>query len=186
MSKCREAIIRAAATSDVESIARIHTEVWRESYRVLLPAELITAQTYDRRLNFRQQSLGDKNTVMNTFVACRERRIIEFIDVGPARDKDVGFEGECYALYVLSTTQRKGVGRILFSAGLESLIGSGRSSSYVWVLKNNLPACEFYAAMGGVEGQQRSQRRGTFEIQETAYGWKFISDTLFFLKRSEG
>lgn len=124
--------VRYAAFEDAGAIARVHTDAWRDTYSELLPEELIDGASYGRRLSFRRDSLSADRPSFSTLVAEQNGQIIGFADFGPKRDREMAFDGECYALYVSASKKRQGVGRVLFLKGINTLIDMGFSSAYAW------------------------------------------------------
>src|SRR5260221_10004522 len=89
---------------------------------------------------------------------------------GPARVSNEGLEAEIYALYVLQSAQRRGVGRELVRAAARHFVRNGYFGFYLWVLKANR-ARLFYEALGGQEIGERTERLGSHPFAEIAYGW---------------
>jgi ribosomal protein S18 acetylase RimI-like enzyme len=82
------------------------------------------------------------------------------------------YPGEIYAIYVLRSAQRRGVGRTLMAALARDLLAQGHASGVLWVLESNLPARRFYQALGGQEIARREQQREGFTDVGVAYAWE--------------
>ncbi len=113
------------------------------------------------------------------FVAETSGEIIGFSACGAARDealKEQGFDGEFGAIYVLRSHQRGGVGRSLMNLAARSLIEQGRKAGYLWVLRENLPAREFYELLGGTLIDQKVDEQLETTLIEVAYGWRDLGE----------
>ena len=60
-------IVRPATLSDVDGIARVHVQAWRESYRELIPQATLDALSAEKRAAQWRHTLG--NPDRTTFVA---------------------------------------------------------------------------------------------------------------------
>ena len=97
-----------------------------------------------------------------------------FVSCGDARAPIEGLDAEIYALYVLQSEQRRGIGRELVRACARHFVRQGQFGFYLWVLKANR-ARMFYEAMGGVEIGEKTERLGLHSFAEIAYGWNDLS-----------
>ena len=93
-----------------------------------------------------------------------------FASCGDARHHLEGLEAEIYALYVLQSHQRRGIGRELVRACARHFVRQGQFGFYLWVLKANR-ARMFYEAIGGEIIGERNERLGKHDFAEVAYGW---------------
>ena len=69
--------------------------------------------------------------------------------VGPNPHRDLDYESEMYAIYVLPDHQRKNIGNALFETAVRWLITNDYKSMLLWVISEN-PARSFYELFGGV------------------------------------
>ena len=161
--------MRAATAADAGAIARVHRESWRTSYTGILPLELIA-----REAGRRSEAVWRRRLAMadqSTWIAETPREgIIGFANCGDARAAIDALDAEIYALYVVQSQQRRGVGRELMRACARHFVRHGLFGFYVWVLKANR-ARLFYEAMGGVEVGAKQERLGLHRYEEVAYGW---------------
>ena len=81
-----------------------------------------------------------------------------------------GYSGELYAIYLLQTAQREGMGRRLVSAVARRLAESGHQSMMVWVLADN-PSRGFYEKLGGNPIAEKLVEIAATQLVEVAYGW---------------
>ena len=101
----------------------------------------------------------------------QEQGIVGFADFGEPREIIAAYEGELYAIYLLTVFQRKGIGERLFNQGVEFLIRSGKSSMYLLALAVS-PYKSFYEKMGGqIIGRKQIEIEGVM-YDELVYGWE--------------
>jgi ribosomal protein S18 acetylase RimI-like enzyme len=161
--------IRRAGPADVEALARVHVEAWRESYPGLLPQQEIEARSIETRAAQWHNTLVKLDRP--TFVADANGAVSGFVSGGDVLWSGLSTGGEISALYLLEAIKRRGVGRALLNAMLAELAARGIRSAGLRVLTDNTPARRFYEAMGGRLGDARQDRRGDFVFDEVAYIW---------------
>ena len=165
-------LTREATYSDIPAIARVHVDTWRSTYSGIVPDEVLTDLSYEKRENA-WQSVFEQAAHSDGFTYVSEDetgRIIGFLDGGRERTGDWLYQGEINAIYILSSYQHRGVGRELVRLAVEKLWQIDIHSMLVWVLEDN-PACKFYEALGGQIVQSKNiEMRGSTLI-ELAYGW---------------
>jgi len=166
--------IRRANLNDAENIARVHVQSWRESYRGIVPGDFLKNLSLERRILQWQNSLSNvQSEYHRAFVAETGGEIAGFANHGRERESDPAYAGELYAIYILQSTHRKGVGRALVGAAARDLLGCKLTSMLVWVLADN-PARGFYERLGGRYLRQKPIEIGGIDLFEAAYGWDDI------------
>jgi ribosomal protein S18 acetylase RimI-like enzyme len=174
-SKTISWLVRHAAPADAASIAWVHVQSWRSTYRGLLPDDFLDALSVKDREQMWRRNLeaiaAERSSSCLLIAEAEAGKIVGFASAGPEREKGSPFEGELYALYLLREHQGKGAGRSLLLAAARHLEGTGRRSMRVWVLKGN-PAVAFYESLGGIPAGEKSISIAGKEHVEVAYGWK--------------
>ena len=165
-----ELTIREATLADAAPIARVHRESWQTTYAGILPLEVIRSQAGRKTEAVWRKRLTLGTSGEATFVAERHGRVVGFASCGEARHRLEGLEAEIYALYVLQSDQRCGIGRELVRSCARHFVRNGQFGFYLWVLKANR-ARMFYEALGGQEIGEKSERLGLHSFAEIAYGW---------------
>lgn len=170
-------IVRRGRGEDAAAIARVHVDSWRSTYAGMLPEDmLLKLSSADHEARWWRHVLGRFRRRHYVYVAEHETDgVVGFISGGPARESGLDPEAEIYALYLLDEYQGDGVGRALFLRLAKRLNRECGSSLVVWVLSEN-PSRFFYEAMGGRRIARRSERMGSAEVQETAYGWADMAE----------
>jgi len=163
-------MIRTAQLADAEGIGRVHVDVWRETYRCIVPDEILNQLSYERRAENWKRLIGERYQCL--FVAEDLGRIAGFVNAGPGREAPGGFDSEIYAIYLLRAHQGRGKGAALFRAAVQWLAEEGFQDMFLWVLAEN-PTRRFYERMGGVELGSKTTELGK-PLLEISYGWRGI------------
>ena len=152
--------IQDAHPGDAQEIATVHVRAWQTAYAALLdPHWLASLSVTQRERQWREALEQGRPRVL---LARRGEEAAGWIAFGASRDKDAPARtGEVWAFYVDPGAWRRGVGRALWHAGREQLIGSGMTSATLWVIGDNAPAQRFYERMG-FSAQPQTLR--TFEL----------------------
>ncbi|MCL6454130.1 MAG: GNAT family N-acetyltransferase [Alicyclobacillus sp.] len=164
--------IRRATPADAAAVARVHVDSWRTTYRGIVPNDFLDGMSYEASAARWQRlfAAGDPDYAM--FVATvGDGTVIGFANGGHIRTADPEFSGELYALYLLATHQRQGIGAQLWQAVANHLVRRGMDSLLVWVLAEN-SACRFYEAMGGQPMREAEAEIGGKRLREIGYGWR--------------
>lgn len=162
--------VRSATVEDAVAIATVHIAAWKESYRGIVPEEFLRNLSVERRTAQWVQSLSDSsNQYHRTFVAELHGQVVGFSNYGYCNDPEFG--GELYAIYLLKSAQKRGIGRMLVNEVVSGLLNLDIHSMMVWVLKEN-PARGFYEWLGGKYLRETSIEIGGKTLLEIAYGWR--------------
>ena len=138
--------VRPAKAADAPEIARVHVESWRATYPGLVPQSVLDGLSVERRTDFWSGLLRDPGET-RTWVGEVDGRIAGF--VGTGLPDDPGVPGaELKSIYVSSTAQGIGLGRLLLETAVRDLVERGFSSAILWVLTANTRARQFYEAAG--------------------------------------
>lgn len=160
-------LIRAAIEQDAVAIAHVHVESWRTTYAGIVPEEyLATLNEAERVPQWREWLTRD----IRTYVADLDGKIVGFISGGAIREPVLTYDAELYAIYLLQSAQRQGIGTALLKELLGSLLSSGLTSMIVWVLEKN-PAKDFYAKSGAEVVSAKDIQIGGMTLSEVSYGW---------------
>jgi len=158
--------IRRATQSDLQGIAAIHVDSWKDSYSDVLPAEFLAGQI-DRDLaqhwsEFRIQNedivlVAEEDSLVGfVTVWCR---LIPFID----------------NLHVRPSHRSKKLGSTLIKAAAKELINKGHKTAYLWVFESNEKAIRFYERLGGVQKEHAGKNVFGYEVQSRKIEWDDIT-----------
>ena len=165
-------VIRRAKPEDAAAIARVHVESWRSTYAGLLPERLLLKlSNAQHESRWWRHVLGHFRRSHFVYVAEDPRDgVVGFISGGAARDRELDYDGEVYALYLLDEYHDAGIGAALFQRLSARMLRECGPGMVVWVLSAN-PSRYFYERLGGKRIATRRDRMGGAEVEETAYGW---------------
>lgn len=162
--------VRPAQLSDAAAIARAHTDSWQQSYRGILPSNVLDRIDVGQRTESRTKILRDPDILCLVAYDVTHGDIVGFCDAGPAR-RHMPYGGELYALYMVHHAKRMGLGQEMFERTQQHFAARDVRSLIIWVLENNTHARGFYEAMGGRPGPTFPSRVGGFPVVEVAYVW---------------
>jgi GNAT superfamily N-acetyltransferase len=165
--------VRPARVDDARGIAHVLVDGWRETYAGILPADFLAS------LNHQQHEAGTREHLENlpessaVFVAVTEGvDVVGVAHVRESAESPGGFAAELDALYVLPSSQRRGVGTRLLGTVARWLTDRGRQSMSLWVLRDN-PYRRFYDRIGGlVLADEKRDEFGGVTVTSVAYGWR--------------
>jgi L-amino acid N-acyltransferase YncA len=107
-------------------------------------------------------------------VAELEGVVVGFASGGPIREPLGKYRAEMYAIYLLQTSQLKGIGRQLIDALATTLLARNFTNLIVWVLEQN-PAIRFYEKTGAQRLESKQIEIGGVWLSEIALGWSDLS-----------
>ncbi|HAE58404.1 MAG TPA: GNAT family N-acetyltransferase [Anaerolineae bacterium] len=163
--------IRFALPEDAQAVARAHVASWQTTYRGIVADEILDNLSVESRVQYWQEFIPQAEAQRSClFVAEENSHIVGFCSAGPGRNPIPGFPAELYAIYLLQSVQRRGIGRSLVCTAASRLARHGFRAMFVWVLRDN-PARHFYQALGAKYLQEKPITIGTQELIESAYGW---------------
>ncbi len=162
-------MIRPATADDATTVARVHVESWRTTYRNLMPNAVLDGLSVERRADFWRQVI-ERATKQFVFVAEDEGRTVGFVNGGSEQEADPHYTAELYALYLLEDYQGRGYGKALFDVTVKTFAQRGHAAMLLWVLSTN-PSRGFYEAMGGTYLKTKPLELGGETLEEVAYGW---------------
>jgi len=170
---------RPATLHDAAAIAKVHIGGWRSTYQGIVPQSYLDRLSYEKRQAMWADILSKKDTDSVHMVATDEHdNIIGFISAGKARNQELGYDAELYALYVSSEHQGQGIGKQLMHRLAELLTQHNFHSMYLWVLEKN-PSRQFYRKMGAqLFVQTKTADFDGYQLTEVAYGWNDLKSLL--------
>lgn len=120
--------IRRAAQSDLQDIAAIHIESWKDSYSDVMPAEFMAGQIdQDLAQHWNEIEIQNEDIVL----VAEEDSFIGFVAVWC---RPIPFIDN---LHVRPSHRSKKVGSALMKAVAKELIKKGHKTAYLWVFESN-------------------------------------------------
>ena len=140
--------LRAAAASDAETLAVLHTDSWRRTYRGMMSDAFLDGGALDNRRDVWRERLGTANPDQLVLLADDGTRIVGFICA--FAQGDAGWGAYIDNLHVVRDWHGRGVGRVLMRAAAEWVCRMEPDAGvYLWVMEANAPARAFYDRLGG-------------------------------------
>lgn len=184
------AIIGRPSARCADDIAKVYVDTWRAAYAGLLPDKVLLGMSYERQAGDWSWVIRNRAESQPIIVATEiGHGVVGFVSYGRSRTADRPAEGPCaerqggpqvgevFTLYVLSEFQDRGIGRQLLLAAFTSLRDRGFERALLWVLRAN-NARFFYERLGGVRISERRERLWGCHVDETAYGWPDLRQTI--------
>lgn len=145
--------VRQAVAEDALKIIEINVQTWKVAYKGLIPDEFLANRNVTKEKIERMQTEIQAEQSIH-LVAVDNNEIIGFCIGGKARDKDLPYDYELRAIYVLPTAQCRGAGTALINA-FRSIINA---EFYCYALAGNANASAFYRKSGGVEHPEYARK----------------------------
>ena len=163
---------RRANARDVEAIALLHADSWRNNYRGVYPDTFLDRDVFDDRRAVWSERLTHPTSSDDTVVAERSGSIIGFVHTILDRDPELGALLD--NLHVAQDIKRTGIGTQLMAHSASAVMARGTHKRlYLVVLAANAPAQAFYEARGGeCVGQEVSEAPGGGSVVGLLYSWK--------------
>lgn len=162
-------LYRPAREADVNEIATVYVETWRNTYAGSLPDKVLLTMSIGRQAASWAKSIRQGREIVQV-AEDSEAGIVAVGSCGANRSRRANYKGEIYTLYVASDYQNQGIGEGLLASMFEALHAVGHDSAMVWVLSDN-PARFFYETVGGRRAGDRDEKIWGVTLQEIAYGW---------------
>lgn len=134
--------IRKATIDDISEISRIYALSWKSAYKGIIPQTYLDELKEDYWVKDFETWLNDN--VLTAHVMMENGSIIGCVAYGKARDKLFFNWGEIASIYLIPEYSGKGYGNKLLESALLVLKQSGFQNIYLWVLKQNQQARNFY------------------------------------------
>lgn len=163
--------VRSARPDDAHAVARVYIESWHDTYPAILPTALLRAMTPKGQAVRWRAAISAASRERVLVADCAEEGVVGMTSFGPAQDRELGYDGEVYTLYVAPGYCGAGIGSALLRSAFAALKNSGFSSGVVWAHARN-PARFFYEAMGGRPVAERSRSMRGMVVPEAAFGWQ--------------
>lgn len=138
----KQIVIRQAQECDVDGLAKVHIQAWHETYTNLID------QAFLNQISIEKSKIMFAKMYKDNIVALDGTEVIGFAGFSSARNCNMPNCGEIFALYVLQSHQKFGIGKTLMLECINQL--KHFDAIIVWVLASNVKAIGFYEHFGFV------------------------------------
>jgi ribosomal protein S18 acetylase RimI-like enzyme len=160
--------LRPAHQDDAVSLAAVHEEAWRATYRGIIDGRELERMISKRGPKWWRTALSRGVQIQILHVAGTPAGYATF---GRSRMRELPFEGEIYELYIRPDHQGLGFGTELFHAARGALARSRMSGLAIRVLRDNEDALRFYRHRGGQVLLTTRERIANSALDLTVFGW---------------
>ncbi|MEL7467258.1 MAG: GNAT family N-acetyltransferase [Pseudomonadota bacterium] len=166
--------IREGTSVDLEAIARIHADSWRDSYRGIMEDAFLDWQVLEDRMDAWAGRFRAPPPDFQVLVAERDATVIGFICV--FADEKPGWL-LLDNLHVSEAARRRGAGQKLMRAMSKRLAEKGRQKVRLLVLEGNEGACRFYERLGSTKRPiEHKGFRGLGPFASIPYEWEAFGE----------
>ncbi|MEZ0224654.1 MAG: N-acetyltransferase family protein [Alphaproteobacteria bacterium] len=166
--------IRRAEAKDADDIAYVRITGWRQSYKGMMPDELLGKLDIAADAQRLRAAFTDKENQALRFVVEQDGKITGMGACGKARNTADDKCGEVYAIYLLNEAKGQGIGKNFMREMVEVLQANGFESLQVRVLESNRPARSFYEKLGGRVADHGFFEYDGFKMADVTYVWPDI------------
>lgn len=138
--------LRAASSEDAPTISRILAESWKAAYVGMVPQAYLDGLDANHSTKRMRADLLDGK--LNAFLLLEDGVPAGAVGYRKSRDEKLPDWGEIQFLYLRPGFCRRGYGKKLLCAAVDALGQLGFRNCFLWVLKENKNAREFYSAAG--------------------------------------
>lgn len=136
--------LRAPQPADVEALARVHVQAWREAYADQLPEDFFGEKALEFRRGLWRRIIADAAPESPVVVAIREGEVVGFASAGPpaSPEQPPPADRELFMIYLLAAHHGCGAAQAMLDAVL------GDAAAFLWVAAINPRAQAFYRRNG--------------------------------------
>ena len=166
--------VRRATVDDAALIAQVRIDIWRATYRGMIPDAYLDGMKVEDSTRMWTRVLDAASDAACTFVAEVEGELVGFAAGITLAERKLDFDAELTALYVLPSAQRVGIGRRLLTEVAATLGAAGAPNMLVWVLAQNGKARDFFVHLDARLLAEQTFKWDELDLIEVAYGWRDI------------
>jgi ribosomal protein S18 acetylase RimI-like enzyme len=169
-------VYRKAGPEDAEKIARLHAANWRAHYRGILDDHYLDHEVHEDRKKVWRDRLQFPKPSMILTLGEEGSKLIGFGCVFLEDSSEYGALLD--NLHVSVDFARRGIGRRLMSVLAKDILQkSERRDMYLWVLKENIQAIQFYDRCHGLRKEQVTENElGNQPVEKLRYYWPDVEE----------
>lgn len=154
--------IRKVQHGDENNLAYIQTESWKEAFKDMVPADLLSECTGIERATAMYKRLLDENKGNGYILELDGKpHCIAWWDA--SREKDMPEYAELICIHSLKDNWHKGYGSMMMDRVLGDVKAAGYSKIMLWVFDSNVRAIRFYEKHGFTASGRKQPALGAVE-----------------------
>ena len=154
--------IRRVKAGDEDSLALVQTESWKEAFREIVPADILSQCTEIERAAEMYKMLLAENKGNGYILELDGRpHCIAWWDA--AREENMRGFAELICIHSLRDNWHKGYGKMMMERVLDDVRRAGYSKLMLWVFDSNVRAIRFYEAHGFAASGKKRPALGAVE-----------------------
>lgn len=138
--------MRAASSEDARTISGILAESWKKAYVGMVPQEYLDGLDENHSAERMRNELSSGR--LNVFLLFEDDVPVGAVGYGKSRDDKLPDWGEIQFIYLRPGFCRRGYGERLLRTAVDALRRLGFEDCFLWVLKENKNARDFYTSNG--------------------------------------
>ena len=137
-------LLREPRSGDVEALARVHVQAWRETYAGQLPEEFFGEKALEFRRGIWRRIIADAAPARSTVLAERDGEVVGFAHAGPpaSPEQPPPADRQLFMIYLLEAHHGCGAAQAMLDRVL------GDAPAFLWVAAINPRAQAFYRRNG--------------------------------------
>jgi ribosomal protein S18 acetylase RimI-like enzyme len=156
--------IREMKITDTSQVADISMRAWQSAYKGIMPDSILDNIDVKKREENWANGFTSLPDLIRTVAVDDTDTVLGYTTGSSCRDIKGPGNGELWAIYVDPKFVGKGIGKILLNDFKERMKKAGFLKMYVWVLKDNYHARNFYKS----QDAKLITNTKTFKIDETS------------------
>ncbi len=168
--------IRKATKQDAPGIAKVHVDSGRTTYKDILPNEVLSSLSYEKRTFLWKTNLDDKTNYI-VVSETDEGLITGFGTASKRPTNTVANAGDLTSIYLLDEYHGQGIGKLLLKELFLHFRKRNDAKVFVEVLEDNKTRF-FYEYYGAQLIQTKQLKFGENTVNELIYEWENIDEVL--------
>lgn len=164
--------IRLAKDDDIKSIATLHVDNWKNSYKGIFPSDYLAGLNYNEAekewIKYLEQEdaliyiAASEEDIVNGFAACK-------------MDTETPCSGHLYSLHVSQPNRGQGIGKQLILAAANHFQSRQINSMNLWAVETNEHAISIYNHLGAKVYKHEIRYFDWVPVRQIGLIWNDIS-----------
>ncbi|GGA89987.1 GNAT family N-acetyltransferase [Ornithinibacillus halotolerans] len=166
--------IRRADLHDAPSIAKVHVDSWRTTYKGIIPDDFLNKLSYERRTELWRNNIKREDNYV-IVAENNDGQIVGFADGWKRETNKEENASDLTSIYLLEEYQGQGIGKMLFKELFRHFKQCGYEKIFVEVLEDN-KSRYFYENYGAKLVEKVPINIGGKTVNELIYVWDNVDE----------